>query len=400
MNPQGPLSFTFDRCLGQGGFGEVYLAYQHRPEGIVRKVAVKLLRTDLDMQDPSALKRLKDEARVLSILDHPSILSLHELTWIEGRLALVTEYVPGTDLGDRSLIGQPLPARAVWGIVARVADALHAAWHARSPETEAPLHLVHRDIKPHNIRVSISGEVKLLDFGIAHTAELHRESITDLREMPFTAGYSAPETFNQGEYGSAADIYALGVTSFRLLTGQKLFGKTSLPEHFKITQTESGYRTFVQDRLEALHPALPPPFLRLLEAMLSYDPLGRPSAEEVETSAQRLADETSGQTHQEWAQSASISDIGSFESSLTGRTLAVDNPDATIPIREGRLPGHEAQLPEFMLADLSPELQAVAAATEEIMLPTGATTSSLKKTKLLAALVVMLGAAAAWILFG
>lgn len=400
MNPQGPLSFTFDRCLGQGGFGEVYLAYQHRPGGVVRKVAVKLLRTDLDMQDPSALKRLKEEARVLSILDHPSILALHELTWIEGRLALITEYVPGTDLGDRNLVGQPLPPRAVWGIVAQVADALHAAWHATAPETDAPLHLVHRDIKPHNIRLSTSGEVKLLDFGIAHTTEPHRESITDLRELPFTAGYSAPETFNQGEYGSPADIYALGVTAFRLITGQKLFANTSLPGHFQITQTEAGYHAFLAERLESLPSEIPPRFRSLLERMLAYDPLERPSADEVRTEAQRLADDSPGQTHQEWARSASIADIGSFESSLTGRTLAVDHPDATIPILEGHLPGHEAQMPEFMLGDLSPELQALAAATEEVLPPSPEASSSLGKTAALAVFAIAIGVGAGWILFG
>ena len=369
LTPQEPLSFTFDRCLGKGGFGEVYLAYQHRPHGIVRKVAVKLLRSSPEAQDTRAIKRLKDEARVLSILDHPSILSVHELTWIEGRLALVTEYVPGIDLGDRILVGRLLPPRAVWGVIGKVAGALHAAWKTLSPETQAPLHLVHRDIKPHNIRLSTTGEVKLLDFGIAHTTELHRESSTDVRDLPFTAGYSAPETFNQGEQGSPADVYALGITAFRLLTGQKLFARTSLPDHFKITQDERSYLTFLQGRMDAIEPTLPDDFRGLLERMLAYDPAQRPPAEEVETEAVYLTEQTQGVTHEEWARATPIADIGSFESSLTGRTLAVDDPNATIPILEGRLPGGEADLTDALLSRLSPELQALAAVTGEVALP-------------------------------
>jgi len=398
LNPQGPLSFTFDRCLGKGGFGEVYLAYQHRPNGVVRKVAVKLLRASPEAQDTKALKRLKDEARVLSILDHPSILSVHELTWIEGRLALVTEYVPGIDLGDRILVGRLLPPRAVWGIISKVAGALHAAWEAVSPETQSPLHLVHRDIKPHNIRLSTTGVVKLLDFGIAHTTELHRESSTDVRDLPFTAGYSAPETFNEGEQGSPADIYALGITAFRLLTGKKLFAQTSLPDHFQITQDHETYHAFLQERMDSIEPRLPDDFRGLLKRMLTYDPAQRPSAAEVENEAAHLTEKTQGMTHQEWAKATPIADIGSFEASLTGRTLAVDDPSATIPILEGRLPGGESDLPVELLARLSPELQALAAVTGEVALPVRR--QKIPSSWFVLGITALVLAGAGWILFG
>ena len=79
-----PLRFTFDRCLGTGGFGEVYLAFQHRPGGIVRKVAVKILKPGIDGEG-DAVRRLQDEGRMLAMLDHPSIIGVLELTHIAAR---------------------------------------------------------------------------------------------------------------------------------------------------------------------------------------------------------------------------------------------------------------------------------------------------------------------------
>ena len=162
-----PHRFTFDRCLGRGGFGEVYLAYQRRPGGLVRKVAVKVLRGDTEEEDLNAVKRMQDEGRMLAALDHPSIIGVLELTRIAGRLALVTEYVSGVDLASYTETGRLLPPRAVMGVVAGVAEALDCAWTTTSPETGAPLQLIHRDIKPENLLLDTEGVLKLTDFGFS-----------------------------------------------------------------------------------------------------------------------------------------------------------------------------------------------------------------------------------------
>ena len=111
-SPDDRRRFRFERCLGRGGFGEVYLATMRSPGGVTTRVAVKLLRENVDPR-AQAVRRLKDEARVLGALEHPSILSARDLVLIDERVAMLTEYVPGADL-DTCLDGaDPPPLRAV-----------------------------------------------------------------------------------------------------------------------------------------------------------------------------------------------------------------------------------------------------------------------------------------------
>src|SRR5690606_17230382 len=124
--------------------------------------AVKVLRRDLSV-DGDAVRRLRDEGRLLARLDHPTILRAFDLVRLDGRLALVTELVEGADLAELLRADPPLPARALVEVIGRVAAALDAA-HATPGPDGRPLALVHRDVKPTNVRVGRFGEVKLLDF--------------------------------------------------------------------------------------------------------------------------------------------------------------------------------------------------------------------------------------------
>ena len=132
--------YRLRQSLGRGSFGEVWLAGME--SGAVHtEVAVKLLREGLDPGD-QGLARLRDEGRILGLLNHPVILKVHDLLVLDGRIALVTEYVDGADLATCFADGG-MPARAVVEVVARVADALGVAWAAPSP-TGGILALVHR----------------------------------------------------------------------------------------------------------------------------------------------------------------------------------------------------------------------------------------------------------------
>ncbi|MCA9489452.1 MAG: protein kinase, partial [Myxococcales bacterium] len=158
-------SFTMHRCLGRGGFGEVYLADMVGRGGLSTTVAIKLLRQDLDPAG-QAVKRLRDEGRLLARLDHPTILRVLDLVMLGGRAALITEYVPGEDL-EACLRGDGrISTRALLQVLGRVAGALDAAWRAPLGSEGEELRLSHRDVKPSNIRVGRFGDVKLLDFGI------------------------------------------------------------------------------------------------------------------------------------------------------------------------------------------------------------------------------------------
>ena len=320
------LSFTFEKCLGQGGFGEVYLALLNRPGGLTKRVAVKVLKEDLRHAD-AAVQRLRDEGRMLAILDHPCILRVIEMTLIQGRVALVTEYVDGIDLARACRKPYLLPQTVVLGALGEVASALHTAWTTPSPETDKPLKLIHRDIKPENIRIGKHGEIKLLDFGIARTTEMFRHAKTAQGDLPFTPGYAAPEAFTKGFQGSASDVYALGVTMFRLLAGQRLYEDMELSDQVTICCLPERYSSFLKKRLAIVE--APEPVMALLRDMLAYDAPHRPSAFEVENRCSSLVDTLEGPSHVRWARAQTFPEPqGMPNGTLTGQTIEEDDLEA------------------------------------------------------------------------
>ncbi|MCA9492181.1 MAG: serine/threonine protein kinase, partial [Myxococcales bacterium] len=199
--------FQVHSCLGRGGFGEVYRATMSSSGGVRTEVAIKVLRGDIDPGSDS-VKRLRDEGRLLGALRHPSILRVHDLVLLENRVALVTEYVEGDDL-DKCMVPS-MPIRALLGVLGEVASALDAAWTTPSPTSGEAIHLVHRDVKPANIRIGRHGEVKLLDFGIARATNVVREAQTANNAMMGSYLYMAPERFHEDRVEPPSDIYALG----------------------------------------------------------------------------------------------------------------------------------------------------------------------------------------------
>ncbi|MEZ4237187.1 MAG: serine/threonine-protein kinase [Myxococcota bacterium] len=293
------VTYHFVQCLGRGGFGEVYLAHRRTPDGLERKVAVKILRSDLP--DPDlAMHRLADEARLLTILDHPAIVAALELTRIDDRVALVTEYIEGTDLSRYCSPKRRLPARVVVSAVAEVASALDCAFNTPSPETGKPMALVHRDIKPENVRISRHGEVKLLDFGIARSHEVGRRAKTTTGNLPFTPGYTAPEAFVALRQEPATDVFALGATAYRLLAGERFYEGVRLADQAALATAPDVFRRYLEARLAAL-PATQPSVVPLLRACLAYDPAHRPTAAALRERAEALAEVLPGPSLKAWA---------------------------------------------------------------------------------------------------
>lgn len=315
------LSFTFEKCLGLGGFGEVYVATMAQPGGPARRVAVKVLKADLQ-NTPEAVQRLRDEGRMLGVLDHPSIVRGLEMTVIAGRIALVTEYLEGLDLARCTKPATLLPPRVVLQAIARVASALHKAIHTPSPETGKPLQLIHRDIKPDNLRIGSYGEVKVLDFGIARTTEMYRHAKTAQGSLPFTPGYAPPEAFTQGFQGASSDIFALGVTLFRLLTAKKFFEGLDLTGQVQICCLPDRYDPFLEQRLKEVEGR---EAQSLLRDMLRYEPTERPKADEVEERCTALSLELPGTDLEPWARAMDFPPPKTYEGgSLTGQTLQED----------------------------------------------------------------------------
>jgi serine/threonine protein kinase len=199
--------------LGRGGMGVVYKA---RHAGLDRLVAVKVLPTE-SSPEPAFAERFAREARALARLNHPNIIAIYDYGQDGGRSYFIMEYVEGSNLRQRLHAG-PVPPAEVLSITAQICDALQYA-HDEG--------IIHRDIKPENILLDKRGRVKVADFGIAkllthRTAEF---TLTGPWQVLGTLHYMAPEQIdNPQAIDHRADLYALGVLLYELLTGRRPVG--------------------------------------------------------------------------------------------------------------------------------------------------------------------------------
>lgn len=218
--PSSGSQYELLELLGAGGFGEVYRARYLGPMGFVRDVAIKLLHNGVD-ERAQPVERLRDEARILGMLSHPNIVQVLRPAVIEGRWAIVMEHCEGVSLSafvgdEHAPPPQTMPQLCVLETLEIVAGALLHAYEARGPDG-APLRVLHRDLKPSNLHLTLTGHLKLLDFGVAHGLFDGREAATDMIVMG-TLSYMAPERL-RGEDSPAGDVFALGVTAVELITG-------------------------------------------------------------------------------------------------------------------------------------------------------------------------------------
>ena len=192
--------------LGGGGMARVYLAHDNVLD---REVALKVLREQY-ADDEGFVERFRREARNAASLNHPNIVQVYDQGRDDdGTYYIAMEYVPGGTLKDRLAKEEPLALGEAAGIASRVAEALEVA-HGRG--------IVHRDIKPHNVLLSASGEAKVADFGIARAAS--SKTMTETNLILGTAAYMSPEQVRGEPVGPASDLYSLGVVLFEMLTGR------------------------------------------------------------------------------------------------------------------------------------------------------------------------------------
>ncbi|MGP8244707.1 MAG: serine/threonine-protein kinase [Bryobacteraceae bacterium] len=194
--------------LGAGGMGKVYKVRNMISD---RFEALKVLLPDLAAA-PELADRFLREIKVQASLEHPNIAALHNAMRIQNQLLMVMEFVDGVTL-ERELKGGPLP---VWKAVDCVAQVLSALSYAHSHG------VIHRDVKPANMILTVSGVVKLMDFGIAKAASDHRLTLTGT-----TLGslyYMSPEQIRGlANLDARADIYSAGVSLYELVTGKRPF---------------------------------------------------------------------------------------------------------------------------------------------------------------------------------
>ncbi|PWT90040.1 MAG: hypothetical protein C5B55_10315 [Blastocatellia bacterium] len=219
--------------LGEGGQGTVYRAIDSK---LGRTVVIKVLPAELTAKEAN-LKRFEREARLASALDHPNICTIFDLNEINGIHFIVMQYVEGRNV--RQLVnGRPLSLESALSIGLQTADALAAA-HSRG--------IIHRDIKAGNVMVTPTGQVKILDFGLAklldedaaRSSGIHHTELTEVGIPYGTATYAAPEQARGDRVDARADIFSTGVLLYEMLTGSWPFrGQTAIDVRHAVLHEE------------------------------------------------------------------------------------------------------------------------------------------------------------------
>ena len=315
--------------IGAGGMGEVYRAHDAR---IGREVAVKILPETLT-DDPERLRRFEQEARAAGALNHPNLLTIHDIGVEASAPYLVTELLEGETLRERlgdqrassgSSDSAKLSIRRIvdWGV--QIADGLAAAHQAG---------IVHRDLKPENIFITRDGRVKILDFGLAKLqgsfgGEENDETVqrdTDPGTVMGTIAYMSPEQARGTEIDHRSDIFSLGLVLYELASGRRAFQRDTKPETMTAIMKED------PEDLAEISPS-PPALVRIIDHCLEKHPDQRfQSARDLafqlrqitETSGREMATRPSRPiTSREWAIAGTVGVLALVAGFLGGRASA------------------------------------------------------------------------------
>jgi serine/threonine protein kinase len=254
----GPYLVT--RALGRGGMGETYLGERTGPAGFTHRVCLKRMR--VDASEPSWVRMFQTEARLVAMLAHPNVVSLVDYGVEKEEWWMALALVEGVDL--RAILGslararERLPIGLVVLVAIEIAKGLAHAHSRRLPDG-TPARIVHRDLSPGNVMVSTDGAVLLTDFGIAKVAHAER---TRTGLIKGKAEYMSPEHASGEELDGRADLFALGVVMFELITGVRPFqGPTDLASRLNAVQGR-------RPRLENLAPGTPAALALVVDRLL------------------------------------------------------------------------------------------------------------------------------------
>jgi len=226
------------RVVGEGGMGVVYLAHDTR---LVRSVAIKSMPPGL-MDNATARTRFTREAKLLASLNHPNIAAIHDIVEQEALGYLILEYVPGETLAERITKG-PLKLQEALTIALQIAEAMAAA-HEQN--------VIHRDIKPGNIKITPDGRVKVLDFGLAKASVSEDKNVGTTVTQPGrvmgTPAYMSPEQARGKDADHRTDIWSFGCIMYEMLTGHLPFeGETAADTLARIIEREPDWELLPQD---------------------------------------------------------------------------------------------------------------------------------------------------------
>ena len=260
--------YTLIEPLGSGGMAEVYLAHD---EVLDRDVALKILRGQY-ADDEEFVERFRREAQSAAGLSHPNIVSIYDRGRSEdGAYYIAMEYVPRGTLKDRISRDGALEPGVAAGAALQIADALQAAHESG---------VIHRDIKPQNVLITKTGDIKVTDFGIARATS---SPLTATSAVLGTAGYMSPEQAMGEPVGQGSDLYSLGVVLYEMLTGDIPFRAES-----PIAQAMMHVNERPRSPRE-VNPEVPEPLDALTLKLLAKDPEDRyPSATALANDLERI----------------------------------------------------------------------------------------------------------------
>ncbi len=255
------------RKIGEGAMSKVYLAQHTGALASRGEVALKVLRHEYSNQ-PETLALLKREALIGQKMHHPNVISTLEFGEIDGLPYMAMEYVKGVTVADLLDMvdekGAGLPPELAACVLVQVCAGLSYA-HSLTDHTGKPYGVVHRDLKPGNVMVSLSGVAKVMDFGVAKI-KAFSDSVTTVRKTRGTPAYMSPEQANGDPLTHHSDVFAAGLMLYELLTGSRPFEADNLNELIRKVREASllGH----DDRLEQYGTGLG----RIFRRATHYDP--------------------------------------------------------------------------------------------------------------------------------
>jgi serine/threonine-protein kinase len=266
-NPMIANKYELVAPLGEGGMASVYRGLTHGAAGFTCKVAIKRVLPNL-AEDAAFVAMFVEEARVASTLQHPNIVQVHDFDRdAEGRYFIVMEWIDGIDFG--AWIGSfttPTPWHEVAAIGVEILRGLGAA-HERVDAEGKIAPVIHRDVSPQNVLLSVQGIVKLADFGLARAAD--RATMTAPGTIKGKLGYLAPELVKRAPASTKSDLYAVGIVLWEALMGKRLFGGTDAYEQIKKILANQ------VPPLREARPDVPLPLAEIVHTALSFEPADR-----------------------------------------------------------------------------------------------------------------------------
>ncbi|MCL4223805.1 MAG: serine/threonine protein kinase [Myxococcales bacterium] len=262
--------------LGAGGMAEVFLGWTVGASGFSRAIVIKRVLPEFSQNEQFAAMFV-NEAHLASLLHHPNIVAMHLLDRDpDGNLFQILEYVDGRDLEKLCAVG-PLPIPVTIYVIASVLRGLGHAHAARNPATGRPLGMVHRDCTPSNVLIDHDGNVKVSDFGVAKA--VLATNATQSGTAKGKPGYMSPEQLRGADLDGRSDLFAVGVMTWELLAGYRLFNGETLPAI--ITQVLEYERGGIQiPAIHTVNPSVPAELSRVVHQLLAPDRTQRPARAE------------------------------------------------------------------------------------------------------------------------